>query len=264
MKLGLMPGEIVPHTELKDLGFYAMQMFFGGGSDGETDDPTRESIEDVLTRSQLNLAAMTLHVDLVGPTGMVSKDVDRLESCVEKTAQLEGLFGDNPQPILVWHPSGYPQGEEIDDVAVFNGLCEALNTVCVKAEKLGIVVAVEITRAGSVGSAESYLRIKDRIGISSLKVCVDAANFVPDRTPLDRSVRMLASDIVIAHGKDASFTENGEVKEYGPTGTGRLNYEKYIASLRAHTDVPYFVLEYYKNREDLIKARDVVLAEIAR
>lgn len=262
MKLGLMPGEIVPHSELRDLGFSAMQMFFGGGSDGEANDPTRENIENILNQSRLDLAAMTLHVDLVGPNGLVAKDVDRLEACVAKTAQLEGLFGDNPNPILVWHPSEYPQGEEVDDLAVFDGLCEALNKVCVKAQKLGVVVAVEITRAGSVGSAESFLRLKDRIGMPSLKVCIDAANFVPDRTPLDRSVRMLASDIVIAHGKDASFTENGQVKEYGPTGTGCLDYSKYISSLKSHADVPYFVLEYYKSKEDLIKARDIAITEL--
>jgi len=264
MKLGLMPGEIVPHEELRGLGFHAMQMFFGGGSDGEIDDPTRDSIEDILSRSELDLAAMTLHVDLVGPAGLLKKDVDRLETCVEKTAQLEGLFGDNPQPILVWHPSGYPQGEDLDDLAVFNGLCEGLYRVCEKAEKLGVIVAVEITRAGSIGSAESYLRIKDKVGKSALKVCIDAANFVPDRTPLDRSVRMLASDIVLAHGKDASFSDDGQVKNYGPTGTGRLDYDKYIKLLKTHTNISYFVLEYYKNREDLIRARDIVSAEILR
>ncbi len=264
MKLGLMPGEVVPHEELRGLGFHAMQMFFGGDSDGEINDPTRESIEDILSRSELDLAAMTLHVDLVGPVGLLRKDVDRLETCVEKTAQLEGLFGDNPQPILVWHPSGYPQGEDLDDLAIFNGLCEALDKVCAKAEKLGVIVAVEITRAGSVGSAESYLRIKEKVRKSSLKVCIDAANFVPDRTPLDRSVRILASDIVIAHGKDASFSDNGQVKDYGPTGTGRLDYGKYISLLKTHTNISYFVLEYYKNREDLIRARDIVSAEIVR
>ena len=56
-----------------------------------------KNIENILNQSRLDLAAMTLHVDLVGPNGLVAKDVDRLEACVAKTAQLEGLFGDNPK-----------------------------------------------------------------------------------------------------------------------------------------------------------------------
>ncbi|MFT5088615.1 MAG: sugar phosphate isomerase/epimerase, partial [Planctomycetota bacterium] len=106
----------------------------------------------------------------------------------------------------------------------------------------------------------TYLHIKDRVGSKALKVCIDAANFVPDRTPLLRSVRILASDIVIAHGKDSSFNENGEVADYGPTGSGQLDYPAYMAALKQYAPVPYFVLEYYRSREDLIKARDIVRA----
>ena len=69
---------------------------------------------------------------------------------------------------------------------------------------------------------------------------------------------------VLAHGKDASFSDDGQVKDYGPTGTGQLDYDKYIKLLKTHTNISYFVLEYYKNREDLIRARDIVSAEILR
>ena len=131
-----------------------------------------------------------------------------------------------------------------------------------RAQELGVYIAVEITRAGSVGSAETYLHLKDRVSSSALKVCIDAANFVPDRTPLLRAVRAMASDIIIAHGKDASFKENGEVADYGPTGSGCLDYPAYIAALRQYAPVPYFVLEYYRSREDLIAARDIVRAAI--
>ena len=91
-------------------------------------------------------------------------------------------------------------------------------------------------------------------------MCIDAANFVPDRTPLLRAVRAMASDIIIAHGKDSSFKENGEVADYGPTGSGQLDYPTYIAALRQFAPVSYFVLEYYRSREDLVTARDIVRA----
>jgi len=260
MKLALMPGDTVAHAELRELGFEAMQMFWASGADGDDKDPTPAAIDEILTAGDIALSAMTLHVDLVGPQGLLAGDVARLVRCIEKTAALGGRFGDNERPILVWHPSGYPEGEGVDDRAIFDGLCAGLKTACARAEELGVYIAVEITRAGSVGSAETYLHIKDRVGSPALKVCIDAANFVPDRTPLLRAVRILASDIIIAHGKDSSFKENGEVADYGPTGSGQLDYPVYMAALKQYAPVPYFVLEYYRSHEDLIKARDIVRA----
>ncbi len=260
MKLALMPGETVPRTELNELGFTAMQMFWGHGPDGEKDDPTPEAIDAILQEGHIALAAMTLHVDLVGAQGELDNDVGRLVRCVEKTAALAGRFGDNERPILVWHPSGYPSGADVDDRAVFDGLCSGLKKACAQAEALGVYIAVEITRAGSIGSAETFLHVKDRVRSSALKVCIDAANFVPDRTPLLRAVRAMADDIVIAHGKDSLFNDSGEVADYGPIGSGRLDYGAYIAALQQHAPVPYFVLEYYRSRDDLLRARDIVRA----
>lgn len=256
----MMPGDTLAPEEVRPEGFEAVQMFFGGGADGDVKDPSVEEVDKVLQGADIALAAMTLHVDLVGPQGAVQADIERLVRCVEKTAALGGRFGDNERAILVWHPSGYPDGEGVDDRAVYEGLCEGLAVVCAAAEKAGIVIAVELTRAGSIGGAESFLRVQDRVGSGALKVCIDAANFVPDRTPLVRAVRMLGSDIVIAHGKDSRFGENGEVIDYGPTGSGCLDYPAYIKALRDYAPVPYFVFEYYKNREDMLKSRDIVRA----
>jgi sugar phosphate isomerase/epimerase len=258
MKLGLMRGDTVPASELRGLGFEAVQMFFGDGAEGDGDDPTPEAVDETLKAGDTSLAAMTLHVDLVNAAGRVEAEVDRAIRCVQKTAALAGKFGNNPRPILVWHPSGYPEGEQ--DHAIFAGLVSSLKSVCQEAESASVDVAVEITRAGSVGSAETFLRLQDHVGSSALKVCVDAANFCPDRTPLERAVRMLAADTVIAHGKDSSFADNGEVADYGPTGSGRLDYATYVHALQEHCNVAYFVLEYYRSREDLLKARDILLA----
>jgi len=264
MKLGLMAGDVgrlVQADELRPLGFEAVQAFFGfgEGATAEEGDPSPDVLDALLDAGDAALAAMTLHVDLVGPAGRKDADVARAVRCVEKTAALEGRFGANARPVMIWHPSGYPAGSGIDDRAVFEGLCDALATVCQTAERRGVDLAIEITRAGSVGSAETFLRIKDRVDSAALRVCMDAANFTPDRTPLGRAVRMLGPDIAIAHGKDVRFDERGEVADYGPAGSGTLDYPAYIQLLTRHSAAPYFVLEYYRTREDLLVARDIVL-----
>jgi len=260
MKLALMDGEMVPRAELRELGFEAVQMFFGHGAAGAADDPPPAAIDRILQAGRTALAAMTLHVDLVGARGCRQEDVRRLIDCIEKTAGLEGRFGANPRPVLIWHPSGYPPAGEVDDRALFAGLGAALREACQAAESNGVWLAVEITRGGTVGSAETFLRLQDHVGSAALKVCLDAANFVPDRTPLDRAVRVLGPDTVIAHAKDSSFKPSGEVAAYGPVGSGTLNYPEYIALLRAHSRAAYLVLEYYRSREDLLRARDIVRA----
>jgi sugar phosphate isomerase/epimerase len=258
MKLGLMSGDIVSSQERRFLGFEAVQLFFGMGDNAAANDPTADVVDQAI--GDLSLAAMTLHIDLVGPHGVIATDVERAALCVEKTAALKDRFDNQNKPIMVWHPSGYPEASGVKDEVVFQGLVEALKTVCHTAEKHEVHVAVEITRAGSVGGAETFLRLKDHVGSDALRVCLDAANFVPDRTPLERAVRMLGPDTVIAHGKDASFSINGEVAEYGPTGSGALDYTTYIQCLLEYTQVPYFIFEYYKSREDLLRARDIVLS----
>ncbi|MDA0711832.1 MAG: TIM barrel protein [bacterium] len=265
MKLGVMPGDTLPATELKTEGFDAMQLFWGAGDDAPAKDPEPEKIAATLAAGNLDLAAMTLHIDLVGPRGRIDADVERTIDLVGRTAALDIHKGDNPRSILVWHPSGYPKGEGLDDRAIFDGLCSALTDICRVAESSGIDIAIEITRNGSVGSAETFLHLIDRVGSSALKACIDAANFCPDRTPLVRAVRSLAPYTVIAHGKDCSFKDNGEPDTYGPTGSGRLDYDTYIQSLLEFApEVPYFVLEYYKSRDDLLRARDIVQAAMAK
>ncbi len=261
MQLALMAkdvGTLISPDEVQSLGFKAVQAFFGSGSSGDDKDPAPEDIDELLMRADTALAAMTLHVDLVGPQGAIQSDVERAIRCVEKTAELEGRFGENETPILIWHPSAYPDVPDVDDSVVFEGLCEALLGVSMAAASRGVRVAVEITRAGSIGGAEAFLRVKDRVGSEALCVCMDAANFTPDRTPLKRAIRMLGEDTIIVHGKDVRFDETGRVADYGPTGSGTLNYEAYVDYVQAYTRASYFVLEYYRSREDLLRARDIV------
>ena len=261
MKLGMMApgvGKLITAGELQPLGFEAVQMFFGDGPDGDQHDPAPDAIDVLLHAGNVALAAMTLHVDLVDARGKVAADVERAIRCVDKTAALDGRFGDNETPVLIWHPSDYPEAPETDDDRVFHGLCEALDAVCARAQLVGVRIAVEITRAGSIGGAEMFLRVKDAIAQDTLRVCMDAANFTPDRTPLERAVRTLGADTIIAHGKDMRFDESGCVSDYGPTGTGTLDYGAYMRYLQAYSTAPYFVLEYYRTREQLLTARDIV------
>lgn len=256
MKLGLMPG--TPAAEMRELGFEALQMFYGWNRSDDAGDPTNEAIDNDLRPGNLALAAMTLHIDLVGPQGAIQSEIDRAVRMVGRTAALKGRFGDNEKPILVWHPSGYPDVPGVDDNAVFQGLCDALRQICKAAEKQNVYFAVEMSRWCSVYSAETYLRLKDQVASPAMRVCLDAANIAPDRTPLERCVRMLAADIVIAHAKDSHFKDNGEVADYGPTGTGKLDYATYIRCLKQYCKVPYLILEYYQNREQMLRARDIV------
>ena len=243
MKLGVMPGDIIPASELKAEGFDAMQLFWGKGDDAAANDAEPAKIAATLA---------------------AGNDVERTLELVGRTASLDIHKGDNPRSILVWHPSGYPESEGLDDRAIFDGLCGALTEICRVAESSDVNIAVDITRNSAVGSAETFLHLAERVGSSALKVCIDAANFCPDRTPLVRAIRRLAPYTVIAHGKDCSFKDNGEPDTYGPTGSGRLDYDTYIQSLLEFaSEVPYFVLEYYKSREDLLKARNIVLEALA-
>lgn len=257
MKLGLMPG--TPAAEMKALGFEALQLFYGWNRQDDAGDPSPEAIDGELRPGNLALAAMTVHIDLVGPKGEIQADVDRAIRLISRTAALRGRFGDNEKPVLVWHPSEYPQAADADDGAIFRGLCSALGRICRAAEKEDVRLAVELSRACSVYSAESFLRIKDKVASPALRVCMDAANIAPDRTPLQRAVRMLADDIVIAHAKDSFFNDNGEVAGYGPVGSGKLDYATYMRCLKDYCKVPYMVLEYYETREQMLRARDTIL-----
>ena len=262
MKLGLMKLEVgqgTPANEMRDLGFDAVQLHFSPNQKDDAADPTDDEIKASLNPGNIALAAMTVHIDLVNSRGLVQADVDRMVRLVSRTAALKPLIGDNPRPILVWHPSGYPEAADIDDVAVFKGLVTALRTICTAAEKSGVDFAVELTRAGSDRGVQGFLRLKDHVASPALRVCFDAANvIIPDRIPFVQSLRMLAADIVIAHGKDCHFNPDGTVAKFGPTGSGKLDYATYIACLKDTCDIPYFILEYFRTQEEMLRGRDIV------
>ena len=44
----------------------------------------------------------------------------------------------------------------------------------------------------------------------------------------------------------------------GATGTGKLDYARYMRCLRDYCPVPYMILEYFQNRDELLRARDII------
>ena len=127
MKLALMAGDMIPAEDLRPMGFEAVQTFFGSGQGNQEDsrDPSPDDVDQVLRAGDTALAAMALHIGLVGPQGRIPADVDRAVRCVGKTAELKGRFGANEKPLMIWHPSQYPANPGVDDHAVFEGLTDA-------------------------------------------------------------------------------------------------------------------------------------------
>jgi sugar phosphate isomerase/epimerase len=258
MKLGLMQG--TPANEMREMGFDAVQLHFGVNQKDDAADLTDDEIKASLNPGNIALAGLTVHIGLVDSRGLVQIEIDRMLRLVDRAAAVKNLVGDNPRPILVWHPNSYPEAADTDDAAVFKGLVSALRTICNAAEKKGVDIAVELTYRGVDRGVEGFLRLQDHVASPALRVCLDAANvIIPYRTPLVHTVRLLADDIVIAHGKDRHFKADGSVATFGPTGSGNLDYATYIACLKDYCNIPYFILEYYKTREEILRARDIVL-----
>ena len=233
-------------------------MFFGWGADGDVQDPSAQEVDKVLQAANIALAAMTLHIDLVGPKGAIQDDGARLVRCVEKTAALDGRFGDNARPVLVWHPAGI-QRKALTDRAVFEGLCEGLATACAAAERFGVVIAVEMTRAGSIDGAERFLRVAGPGGIlgaqslrgrSELRARPHPASACgADARPRHRN-RPTARTCALPRMARSPITDR--------RGRGAWIIRLISVRCRSGRMCPYFVFEYYKSRADMLKARDIV------
>ena len=63
---------------------------------------------------------------------------------------------------------------------------------------------------------------------------------------------------IVFHGRDVRFDEWGQVSAYGLTGSGTPDCPAHLRYAKTHTNVPYFVLAYYRSRDDLLRAQDIV------
>lgn len=103
-------------------------------------------------------------------------------------------------------------------------------------EASGVVLALEPEVANVVDSARKARRMLDQVGSSRLKIVMDGANvFHKGELPrmaeiLDEAFVLLGGDIALAHAKD--LDRDGEAGHLA-AGTGLLDYDRYVALLRA-------------------------------
>lgn len=104
------------------------------------------------------------------------------------------------------------------------------------AERRNVVLAFEPEVANVVDSAEAARRLLDEVGSPRIKVLIDPANiFHRGELPrmaemIDRAFDLLGDDVVMAHAKD--LDRDGEAGHLA-AGRGRLDYDRYLARLRA-------------------------------
>jgi sugar phosphate isomerase/epimerase len=105
------------------------------------------------------------------------------------------------------------------------------------AHDTGVVLALEPEVNNVVNSARKARHLLDEIGSPHLKVTMDAANLFPAgqlprmKEILDEAFSLLGKDIVLAHAKD--LDHDGDAGHLA-AGTGKLDYDRYVALLHAN------------------------------
>jgi sugar phosphate isomerase/epimerase len=123
-----------------------------------------------------------------------------------------------------------------DTPEAWRDLIVSMNEAVAIAEEHRVTIAFEPEVANVVDSAIKARRLLDEIRSPWLKVVIDGANlFHAGELPrmheiLGHAFDLLGDDIVIAHAKDLS--RDGEAG-HEAAGTGLLDYDRYLALLRA-------------------------------
>jgi sugar phosphate isomerase/epimerase len=123
-----------------------------------------------------------------------------------------------------------------DSPAAWRDLLDSLRVAVQTAEEVGVTLAFEPEVANVVDTARKGRQLLDEIGSPRLKVVMDSANLFHAgdlarmRDVLDEAFALLGPDIVLAHAKD--ITHDGEAG-HAAAGTGRLDYDHYLALLRS-------------------------------
>jgi sugar phosphate isomerase/epimerase len=105
------------------------------------------------------------------------------------------------------------------------------------ARQANVVLAFEPEVNNVVDSARKARRLLDEIGSPHLKVTIDPANiFHAGELPrmreiLDEAFTLVGKDIVLAHAKDL---DHGGDAGHVAAGEGKLDYDRYLALLRAY------------------------------
>ncbi|MHB0954884.1 MAG: sugar phosphate isomerase/epimerase family protein [Pirellulaceae bacterium] len=115
-------------------------------------------------------------------------------------------------------------------------LLRAMRNVATIGEQFGVTMALEPEVNNVVDTASKARRLLDEVASPRLKVILDGANlFHAGDLPrmqeiLGEAMELLGPDIVLAHAKD--LNHDGDAGDV-PAGTGLLDYDFYLARLRA-------------------------------
>ena len=153
------------------------------------------------------------------------------EACGDLGTSVITLCTGTRDPENMWrrHPDN-------DSPAAWQDLLAAMREAVDATEASGVTLGVEPEVSNVVDSAADARRLLDALGSPRVKVVMDAANLfhageLPRmRAILDEAFLLLGNDIVIAHAKDLS--RDGEAG-HEAAGTGLLDYDHYLARLRA-------------------------------
>jgi sugar phosphate isomerase/epimerase len=133
----------------------------------------------------------------------------------------------DPDDMWRWHPGNRTPEAWSDLLATVRGALDVTST--------GVTLAFEPEVSNVVDSAAKARCLLDEVGSPRLKVVIDPANLFHAgelsrmRQVLDEAFEHLGPDIVLSHAKDLS--RDGEAG-HEAAGTGRLDYDRYVALLR--------------------------------
>jgi sugar phosphate isomerase/epimerase len=124
-----------------------------------------------------------------------------------------------------------------DSPAAWHDMTECVREATAIAHDTGVVLAFEPEVNNVVNSAGKARRLLDEIGSPHLKITMDAANLFPAgelphmKEILDEAFSLLGKDVVLAHAKD--LDHDGDAGHLA-AGTGKLDYDRYVALLHAN------------------------------
>jgi sugar phosphate isomerase/epimerase len=108
------------------------------------------------------------------------------------------------------------------------------------ADEAGVTLGIEPELSNVINSARKARRLLDELGSPHVKIVMDGSNLLHAgqvehmREILDQAFDLLGKDIVLVHAKDLIVAgADGHAAGHGAAGTGVLDYDHYLARLRA-------------------------------
>jgi len=124
---------------------------------------------------------------------------------------------------------------ENDTPTAWKDMVRSMREIVSIAEESDVTMGIEPEVNNVVSSAVKARKLLDEVGSRHLKIVMDAANLFAAgqlgqmQEVLDEALELLGPDIVLAHAKDLSH--DGDAG-HEAAGTGKLDYDYYLAGLR--------------------------------